>query len=317
MVEIGTSTLIGIAVTIFFSLLSIGVAFLYRISVNLHGIESNIQRMNDNLGSKLETIEENTRESTRLLHRISERTRNRGFAEGEEDDKGNENTGTDGGVDTKSSSDAEIVEPEETEEDSPTPDTDHIEDDLPWEENEDIEWEYIIHALNRIEELEGTSITNPENIPEDKVSNISEKPNESGDPGQDDFEEHWVTEEAEDISFALSHEIGGKELYLSVAVGNEVTQINYHIGEAGFPGLVGADPKQNKITRKLQSNAEDKFGENTVLSVHSGQVVVSIPTTNFEEIKGWIERSTNIIENIVNSNSNDEENGESKKKGVN
>jgi|GEM_PF-3337920 len=317
MVEIGASTLLGIAVTIFFSILGIGVSFLYRISVNLRGIEESIDRMNENLGGKLDRIDENTGESAKLLHRIAERTRNSQGGFQQEEDKGNEDAGTDGGTDLSSGREGEIIDSDSqsgTENTGPGPDTEHIRDEPSGKWSDGTEWEYGFHVLDRIEEMDEFTVKEPDTLHDMGVKNIAnhERENVASD---DSMDQHWVTEEAEDISFALSREIGESELYLSVAVGEGATQVNYHIAQAGFPGLVGADPKQNKITQKILDAAEERYGDNAVLSVHSGQVVVSIPKTELESIKDWIEDSTKIIEDIIEADStNQGSNQQSRKK---
>lgn len=308
MVEIGTSTLLGVAVTIFFSILGLGVSFLYKISVNMQGIQDSINTMNKNIGGKLDKIEANTSESAKLLYRITERTRQgRNFNRGD-GDKGNENTGTDGGTDISTAENGVIIESDQdskTDNPGPGPDTEHIDED-PRQNNEEeeIEWKYGHYVLNRIEELDKFNRKDPGDLPENAATEMIQE-EDSEETEQQDDDQHWVTEEAEDISFALSREIGDSDLYLSVAVGNEVSQVNYHIAQAGFPGLVGSNPKQNKITKEIVEAAQELYGDNAVLSVHSGQVVVSLPTTSLDEVREWIEDSTQIIEEIVMSGSSD------------
>lgn len=304
MVAIGTSTLIGVAVTIFFSILGIGVSFLYKISINIQGIENSIDRMDQNLGGKLDQIEENTRESANLLHRIAERTRQDDEYAAEGENEG-DRTDTDGGTNVSTTENGEIIdsnhEPERDNPD-PSPDIEHIDEDPRSDTSEEIEWGYGYHALDRIEQMDKLSRAQPDELPEDadsKIIGVSDE--ESEQPKQSD--QHWVTEEAEDISFAVSREIGGNNLYLSVAVSEEVSQVNYHIAQAGFPGLVGADPKQNKITEQVLEAAQKKHGDNAVLSVRSGQVIVSLPITSLDDIREWIEESTQIIEDIVMADS--------------
>ncbi|UTF52825.1 hypothetical protein [Natronosalvus rutilus] len=76
MVDIDIEVLIGIAGTAFFAIFGYMAKLMYNISVSLNGVENELNRVNDNLGNKLDSIENNTRESANMLHRISERTRN-------------------------------------------------------------------------------------------------------------------------------------------------------------------------------------------------------------------------------------------------
>ncbi len=316
MVEVGTSTLLGVAVTIFFSILGLGVSFLYKISVNLQGIEDSIERMDDNLGRKLDKIDENTSESAKLLHRIAERTRqDRNFNTGN-GGEGNENTGTDGGTDISTAEDGVIIDADrDSEADNPSPESDieHINEDPRQNNEEEVEWEYGYHVLNRMEELDAFSREDPDDLPEDAATGTIKTDDFEETEQQEEGSQHWVTEKAEEISFALSREIGDSELYLSVAVGDEVSQVNYHIAQAGFPGLVGSDPKQNKITKEIRGAAQERYGDNAVLSVHSGQVVVSLPITSLDDIREWVEESTQIIEDIVMADSSDSDSTQERK----
>ena len=315
-VEIGTSTLLGVAFTIFFSILGIAVSILYKISVNLQGIENSINQMDKNIGEKLDKIENNTSESAKLLHRISERTRQGGDPNGGNGGEGNEYPDTDGGTDIRTPEEGVIIDAEQdskSDSPSPGPDTEHIDKDPQQNDEEDFEWEYGYHVLDRIEKLDKFTREDPGDLPEDAGEKIIED-RYSDETDQQDDDQHWVTEEAEDISFALSREIGDNDLYLSVAVGDEVSQVNYHIAQAGFPGLVGADPKQNKITKEILEAAQERYGDNAVLSVHSGQVVVSLPTTSLDDIREWVEDSGQIIEDIVTSDTSHSPDSDSTKK---
>jgi hypothetical protein len=292
MVAIGIETIVGIGVTIFLGLMGIVVRFLYTMSVNMKGIESNLQRLNDNIGTKLDSIEESTRESEKLLRRIEERTRDNGS--NKEDNSGDQDP---------FEYEAEIIHSDDDSHENPDsfPDTGHIEDDdLEESPKSDTtgktDWEFAQHVLKRIDTIGHTS----------EAEILSDISSESGDNKEEsepaeETQSHWVSEEAEDIEFLMSREVGpeNSELYISVGIGDNVTQTNFHISRAGFPGLVGRDPAQNKLTKGLSELAKDMYGEDSVLSVRSGQIVVSLPTTEFDDIKDWIDSSAKQIDEIV------------------
>lgn len=256
--------------------------------------------MNENLGNKLDTIEDNTRESSRMLNRIAERTRG--------ESTGFEEKSSDGGREIRNNpnEDVEIIDSESSPEMEPEPDVEHIDEDKKMNDNGTASyWGYAEGIFERLQELEGIETRSPKEAPSEIIdATIDEE--ETNEPS------HWVTEEAEDISLVLSKEINGNELYITVAVADEITQVNYHVAQAGFPGLVGTDPIQNELTKKLSNLAKETYGENAVLTVHSGQIIVSIPATDLNNVKDWIESSVEEMENIIidMSSYENEESGE-------
>lgn len=70
MVQVGVGTLLGIGVTV---LLGVIVA-LYKVSTNIATVSQNVSRMNDNLGTKLDSLNRNVSDMGGHLRRISETT---------------------------------------------------------------------------------------------------------------------------------------------------------------------------------------------------------------------------------------------------